>query len=73
MLKQLERFLAEVVPSMPPEHVFYEDKAKPETLKQIQQMGTHDEWFGALINQGRFRQLAEDLLARARAVLGMVR
>ena len=62
LLQQVERFIAEVLPSLPSEHVFYEDKDDPATLKQIQQMGAHDPWFRQLFTASRFRELAEELL-----------
>jgi len=58
----VERFLAETLPSLPREHVFYEDRDDPATLKQIQQMGRHDGWFHELFTVGPFRELAEVLL-----------
>jgi phytanoyl-CoA hydroxylase len=62
LLAQIQRFIAEVLPGLPPEHVFYEDKEDPATLKQIQQMGQHDAWFHELFTAGCFRRIAEELL-----------
>jgi len=56
------RFINDVLPHLPPEHVFYEDKDDPTTLKQIQQMGEHDPYFGCWMNEGSFREVAELLL-----------
>lgn len=56
------RFISEVVPRISPDHLFYENKEDLTSLKQIQQMGEHDEWFGSLFNDGPFRQVAEELL-----------
>jgi phytanoyl-CoA hydroxylase len=58
----LDRFIKDVVPTMPPEQVFYEDKHIPATLKQIQQMGEHDTWFHDLFTAGHFRGVAEFFL-----------
>ena len=58
----VDRFIQEVVPTMPPEHVFFEDKSDRSTLKQLQQMGLHDTWFDNLFTKGPFRSLAEQLL-----------
>ena len=44
----LGRFIAERVPSLRPEHVFYEDKADRATLKQIQRMHAPDGFFAEL-------------------------
>lgn len=62
ILENLDRVIAEVIPTMPPEHVFYEDKSDPSTLKQLQQLHVHDEYFGKLMCTGVFRELAEELL-----------
>lgn len=60
-LLQLERYIAEVVPGLSPEEVFYEDREKPETLKQLQSMHVHDPWFAGFFGD-RVRQVAEELL-----------
>ncbi|MFP6872420.1 MAG: phytanoyl-CoA dioxygenase family protein [Verrucomicrobiales bacterium] len=61
-LLQLERYIADVVPGLSPEEVFYEERENPETLKQLQSMHVHDRWFGDFFG-GRVRQLAEELLS----------
>ena len=58
----VDRFIKDVVPKLPEEHVFYEDKNDSQTLKQIQHMEEHDSWFQQLFLEGRFRQLAQHLL-----------
>ena len=62
LLGHVNRFIAEVVPGMPPEHVFHEDRNDPSTLKQLQHMGDHDPWFHEIFTAGPFRKLAEILL-----------
>ena len=57
----LTTFIAEIVPSLPVEQVFYEDKNEKSTLKQIQRMHEHDAFFAAFF-EGKPRQLAEELL-----------
>lgn len=57
----LARFIAERVPTLPAEHVFYEDKADAGTLKQIQRVHEHDEYFGEFF-EGKPKRLAEELL-----------
>ena len=57
----LARFIAERVPALPVEHVFYEDKTDVGTLKQIQRMHEHDEFFG-LFFEGEPKRLAEEIL-----------
>jgi phytanoyl-CoA hydroxylase len=63
LLANMDRFIKDVVPQLPDEHVFYENRNDPATLKQIQQMGDHDPWFHELFTAGRFREVAELLLA----------
>ena len=58
---ELNRFIAERVPVLPPEYIFYEDKADPGTLKQIQRMHEHDDFFRDFF-EGKPQQLAEELL-----------
>ena len=57
----LERFIDVRVAQLPPEEVFYEDKAKPETLKQIQRMQEDSDFFGEFFN-GKPKVLAQELL-----------
>ena len=59
LIGHVDRFIKDVVPQMPAEQVFYEDKNDAASLKQIQHMGDHDAWFGDLFTAGRFRQIAE--------------
>ncbi len=65
VLEQLQRVLREVVPGMPPEHVFYEDKSDPASLKQLQRLQQHDAYFERMANQGDFPELAAMLLGES--------
>ena len=58
---ELSRFIAERVPALPAEHVFYEDKADATTLKQIQRLHEYDQFFGEFF-EGKPRHLAGELL-----------
>lgn len=64
LIANVDRFVREIVPQLPPEHAFYEDKRDTSSLKQIQCMGDYDSAFHALLT-GRFRETAEFLLGRA--------
>lgn len=56
----MDRFIREVVPTMPAAEVYYDDKDDPQTLKQIQQLGGHDPYFGEMVGPGsRLATLAE--------------
>lgn len=62
LITQVDRFIDDVVPRLPAEHVFLENRNDPTTLKQIQHMGDHDPWFHDLFTGSRFREVAEVLL-----------
>lgn len=59
LIGHVDCFIEKVVPRMPVEQIFFEDRNDPATLKQIQHMGDHDSWFGDLFTAGRFRRIAE--------------
>lgn len=63
LIANVDRFITDIVPGLAAEHVFYEDTNDVTTLKQIQQMGDYDPWFHELFTAGRFREVAELLLA----------
>lgn len=60
--QEVERFLAEVLPNLPAEHVYRDDPDDPASLKQIQQLGLHDPWFEDLQTRGLLPSLATALL-----------
>ena len=57
----LAHFIDVRVAQLPPEEVFYEDKANLDSLKQIQRMHEHSDFFGEFFN-GKPKALAEELL-----------
>ena len=59
---ELETFINEKVPSLPPEHAFYEDKGNVSTLKQLFELHTYHPYFKELLYQSKFRELAEIVL-----------
>ncbi|MCA9113553.1 MAG: phytanoyl-CoA dioxygenase family protein [Planctomycetaceae bacterium] len=59
--QQIDRYIAEVVPRLPDTHAFFQDRQRPETLKQMQHMGT-DPWFEAYTRHPRWVELAAALL-----------
>jgi phytanoyl-CoA hydroxylase len=63
--ENLNRFIAESVPNLPANHVFYEDRAKPETLKQMQNLHTYDPYFGRMTIGSEFEDLASVLMRDA--------
>jgi len=59
---EIARFVRDVVPSMPETQVYYEDRSDPTSLKQLQKMFEHDDYFRDLMINGAPRALAEELL-----------
>jgi len=60
--QNLDRFIAEEVPKLPAQHAFFEDKSRPETLKQLQNLHTYDPFFGRRTVGSRFEELASKLM-----------
>ena len=60
--ENIARYIRDVIPQMPSDEVFYEDRQQPESLKQIQQMWQHDHYFHSLMTEGNFLRVAEQLL-----------
>jgi phytanoyl-CoA hydroxylase len=58
---ELDRYIAEVVPTLASTEAFYEDRQRPETLKQLQRMGC-DSFFADYQRHPRWCALAEQLL-----------
>lgn len=58
----LDRFIQEVLPERRAVEVYYEDKSRPETCKQIQHLEKHDGCFAGLMFNSRFETLAVELL-----------
>ena len=62
VLANVERYVRDVVPRAPDTDAFYEDKERPETLKQLIRVHHHDEYFRRLLEEGRFPETAAELL-----------
>lgn len=62
LTSQLDRYIREVVPGLPPSDAFYDaDKSRPETLKQMQRM-EQDAYFAGYVKHPVWKKLAEGLL-----------
>lgn len=57
----LDRYIREIVPTLPDKHAFYVDKARPETLKQMQHMDL-DSYFRDYVKHPTWLALARTLL-----------
>lgn len=58
----VQRFISDCTPTMPREHVFYENLSDPQSLKQLQRMFEYDDYFHQLMFGSRFEALAAELL-----------
>jgi phytanoyl-CoA hydroxylase len=56
------RYLTEVLPTLPAKMAFYDDRDKPETLFRLEDMSPHDPWFRDVLTTGRVPELASVLL-----------
>ena len=60
--EKLRQFIKVVVPTMPSKHVFYEDENDLSTLKQMQHLFAYDKYFNKLLENSKFKLLAQVLL-----------
>jgi len=60
----LDRYVRDIVPTLPPSDAFYEDRNRPETLKQLQRMDC-DPFFDEYKQNRRWSGLAEELLGES--------
>lgn len=65
MNAKIKVFIKEGLHQLPFNHIFYEDKADPGSLKQLQDLQHYDAFFNQSLNEGRFRELAETVLGEA--------
>lgn len=59
LTSELDRYIADVVPTLPDSAAFFQDRKSPETLKQMQHM--QDQYFVDYAEHPRWKQLAETL------------
>lgn len=59
--EQLDRYIREVLPTLPKTAAFFQDPDRPETLKQMQHMGA-DPHFNKLRTEGKWSELARALI-----------
>jgi phytanoyl-CoA hydroxylase len=60
--EHLEDLIKTKVPTMPPEHAFYEDANDKSTLKQLQTLYNYSDFFKAMMFKSKFEKLASLLL-----------
>lgn len=64
--RELDRYIRKVVPRLPDADAFYDDKSRPETLKQLQHMEV-DPFFRDYVRQSAWVALAESLIGESAA------
>lgn len=67
--RELDRYATQVIPTLPDKHAFYEDRSRPETLKQMQMM-QEDPYFAEISNHPRWNELASTLIGEEVVALG---
>lgn len=60
--KEIDRFIQNIVPTMPVERVYFEDNNDRSTLKQVQKLFDFDPYFNELMCNSEIRGIAEQLL-----------
>lgn len=60
--QQTQRFIDEVVPTIPAQEVYYENKGEQSSLKQVQQVCQYDDYYRELANSPAVVNLAAELL-----------
>lgn len=66
LVHNLDRYIRDVVPGLPASDAFYDDRSRPETLKQLHRMG-QDPYFAAYRHHPAWLALAESLLGEPAA------
>jgi phytanoyl-CoA hydroxylase len=61
----LDRYVREVVPTLPDADAFYDDKSRPETLKQMQRIEMNDAFFENYVSNPIWTTTAEALLGES--------
>ena len=57
----LDRYIVDVVPQLSDADAFYDDKSRPDTLKQMQRIEKHDPFFGDYLHNSLWVTIAEQL------------
>ena len=65
IVDEIDRYVMQVAPHVPPAFVMYEDTARPDTLKQIAYIAHYDEALRQFLNEGPAIRIAETLFGRS--------
>lgn len=69
LMSNLDRYIRDVVPQLPDGDAFYDDRTRPETLKQLNRI-QQDAFFQEYLKHPRWTMVAESLLGEAARVHG---
>ena len=59
---QVDRYIREIVPTLPKEAAFFDDYAKPETMRKMQSLHKYDPWFDRFMREASHVSLLEYFL-----------
>ncbi len=62
LVSNLDRYVSEVVPTLPKDQAFFDDYSKPETLRKMQSLNRHDAWFQNFMQNGPHVAVQEYLM-----------
>ena len=62
LAENVARYIAEVVPTVDEQAAFYQDRARPETLKQLQRLEGYDSFFASYASDERWHTVAATLI-----------
>lgn len=71
LVQNIDRYIRDVVPTLPDADAFYEDRARPDTLKQLQRMQEQDEFFERYRQHPIWKGVAEALLGESAEASGV--
>lgn len=59
---ELDRYIRDVMPGMPVEEVYFEDRSDATTLKQMQKLSVYDDYFRSLMEDSVIRDIASAVM-----------
>ena len=62
LIEQVERYITQIVPTLPSDAVYYEDRETPESMMRLEGMETYDPYFDRMLHGERYTGLASTLL-----------
>ena len=69
--QQIRHFIDEVLPQLDQSEAMFEDRERPQTIKQIPNLSTHSPFFQEMLQTDRFADLAKSLLCDQVSPIGV--